>query len=68
MSLFIRHAICREIFLIFRDINDYPVLYTAIIENIDIFITGGKDFLGVEVEMPEIMTPGEFLERHLSNS
>ena len=51
-----------------RDINDYPVLYTAIIENIDIFITGDKDFLGVEVEMPEIMTPGEFLERHLSNS
>lgn len=28
-----------------RDINDYPVLYTAIIENIDIFITGDKDFL-----------------------
>ena len=51
-----------------RDINDYPVLYTAIIENKDIFITGDKDFLGVEVEMPEIMTPGEFLERHLSNS
>lgn len=46
-----------------RDINDYPVLYTAIIENIDIFITGDKDFLDVEIEMPEIMTPGEFLER-----
>ena len=48
-----------------RVINDYPVLYTAIIENIDSFITGDKDFLGVDVEMPEIMTPGEFLERHI---
>lgn len=48
--------------------NDYPVLYAAINENIDIFITGDKDFLSVAVEMPEIMTPGEFLERHILNS
>ena len=27
-----------------RDINDYPVLYTAITENVDILITGDKDF------------------------
>ena len=46
-----------------RDINDYPALYTAIIENIDIFITGDKDLLGVDIGMPEIMTPGEFLEK-----
>ena len=26
-----------------RDIKDYPVLYTAIIENVDILITGDKD-------------------------
>lgn len=51
-----------------RDINDHPVLYTAIIENIDIFITGDKDFLDVEIEMPEIMTPREFLERVIKNS
>ncbi len=50
-----------------RDINDYPVLYTAIIENVDIFITGDKDFLDVEIEMPEIMTPVEFLERVIKN-
>lgn len=46
-----------------RDKNDYPVLYTAIIENIDIFITGDKDFLDVNVEIPEIMTPTDFVER-----
>lgn len=48
-----------------RDINDYPVLYSAIIENIDIFITGDKDFLDVEVEMPEIMTPADFFGRFI---
>lgn len=49
-----------------RDINDYPVLYTAIMENIDIFITGDKDFLDVDIEMPEIMTPADFTERFIS--
>ncbi len=48
-----------------RDKNDYPVLYTAIIENIDIFITGDKDFLDINVEMPEIMTPADFIERFI---
>ena len=50
-----------------RDVNDYPVLYTAIIENIDIFITGDKDFSDVNIEMPEIMTPMEFMEKYISN-
>lgn len=27
-----------------RDIKDYPVLYTAIIEDVDILVTGDKDF------------------------
>ena len=28
-----------------RDIDDYIILHTAIIEDIDVFITGDKDFL-----------------------
>jgi len=47
-----------------RDINDYPVLYSAIIEDVDIFITGDNDFDNVEIEKPEIITPSEFLERY----
>ena len=43
-----------------RDKNDYPVLYTAIVENIDIFITGDKDFLVLDVDMPEIVTRRNF--------
>ena len=45
-----------------RDIKDYPVLYTAIIEDVDILITGDKDFKDIDIEKPEIMTPTEFME------
>lgn len=48
-----------------RDRNDYPVLYTAIIENVDIFITGDKDFLDVDIEIPKIMTPADFIEKFI---
>ena len=45
-----------------RDINDYPVLYSAIISNVDILITGDLDFKNVDIEHPEIMTPREYIE------
>lgn len=48
-----------------RDKNDYPVLYTAIIENIDILITGDKDFLDIDIDLPEIMTPADYIERFI---
>lgn len=48
-----------------RDAKDYPVLYTAIMEDVDIFVTGDKDFCNVDVEKPEILTPGEFVEKYL---
>lgn len=48
-----------------RDIKDYPVLYTAIIEDVDILITGDKDFKDIDIEKPEIMTPTEFMEFYL---
>ena len=47
-----------------RDINDYPVLYTAIIDDVDILITGDKDFLSIDIEKPEILTPAQFLEKY----
>ena len=49
-----------------RDEKDYPVLYTAIKENVDILITGDKDFAEVAVEHPEIMTPAEFIARYVT--
>lgn len=47
-----------------RDECDYIILHTAIIENVDILITGDKDFKDVDVEYPEILTPREFLEKY----
>ena len=48
-----------------RDTKDYPVLYTAIIENVDILITGDKDFTDIEIEKPEIITPKDFITKYL---
>lgn len=47
-----------------RDINDSPILATAIMEGIDVFVTGDKDFLVLHVDMPEIVTIVEFLKQY----
>ncbi len=48
-----------------RDPKDYPVLYTAIAEGVDVLITGDKDFAEVEIDHPAIMTPAEFIAAYL---
>jgi len=46
-----------------RDVKDIPILATAILEDIDVFITGDKDFLALEdVKKPRIMIMNAFLE------
>ena len=47
-----------------RDDKDYMVLHTAIIADVDILITGDKDFNDIEIERPEIVTPKEFLDMY----
>ena len=47
-----------------RDKDDYIILHTAIIENVDVFITGDKDFNDVDISKPEIMNTTEFLEKY----
>lgn len=46
-----------------RDPKDYPVLYTAMIENVDVLLTGDSDFKDTDIAHPEIVTPKEFLEK-----
>lgn len=48
-----------------RDVKDYPVLYTAIIEDIDILITGDRDFEDIIIDKPLIMTPKEFSDKYI---
>lgn len=47
-----------------RDKDDYIILHTAIIEDIDVFITGDKDFDNIDIEKPEILNTSEFLDKY----
>ena len=51
-------------FPMIRDDMDTPILATAILEDVDILITGDKDFSNIEMERPEILTPAEFSEHY----
>jgi len=46
-----------------RDKVDLPILATAILGEVDIIITGDKDFFDIKIEKCKIMTPEEFVER-----
>lgn len=48
-----------------RDMKDYPVLYTAMLENMDILITGDSDFNDLEIDRPEIMTLADYRDRYM---
>ncbi|MDR0858002.1 MAG: putative toxin-antitoxin system toxin component, PIN family [Oscillospiraceae bacterium] len=47
-----------------RDKKDLPILVSAIIENVDILISGDKDFIAVNVERPEILTSKSFVDKY----
>jgi putative PIN family toxin of toxin-antitoxin system len=49
-----------------RDAKDLPVLVSAIMENVDILISGDKDFADIDIEHPEILTPAQFLTKYAS--
>ena len=46
-----------------RDPKDYPVIYTAILENVDILVTGDHDFFDININHPEILSPADFLSQ-----
>lgn len=48
-----------------RDEKDSPILATAILEKVDLFITGDRDFLVLDIENPKILTMTEFLDEYL---
>lgn len=47
-----------------RDKKDYPVLYSAVVDDIDLLISGDKDFADIDIEKPEILTPAQFLKKY----
>lgn len=47
-----------------RDMKDYPVVYSAVLDQTDVLISGDKDITSVEIETPEIMTIAEFMDKY----
>jgi len=50
---------------VIKDISDAPILYSAIIESIDVLITGDKDFDNVTVDKPVIMTVADYEREYM---
>ena len=46
-----------------RDVNDRPILRSALEAHADLFMTGDKDFLESSITDPRIISVAEFLER-----
>ena len=44
-----------------RDVNDRPIMRSAVAARADIVLTGDKDFLESGITRPQIMTAAEFL-------
>lgn len=47
-----------------RDPTDYSLLYSAMLADADVLVTGNKDFGDIEVDRPEILTPTERVDRY----
>lgn len=45
-----------------RDAKDQPILNAAIVSDVDMILTGDKDFLSLDMERPKCMTAAQFLE------
>ena len=61
---FTPHILPKHMFFNIRDPKDEKILYSAITADVDILITGDKDFLELEIARPEILTPSEFMEQY----
>jgi len=48
-----------------RDKTDYPILASAIIADVDVFVTGDKGFCGLDLKRPKITTISDFVEEYL---
>ncbi len=47
-----------------RDPKDQPILNAAMLANVDLLITGDKDFLSLDLEQPLCLTAAQFLENY----
>ena len=45
-----------------RDANDLPILASAIMGDVDLLLTGDKDFGAIGVKRPAILSPAKFMK------
>ncbi len=45
-----------------RDINDLPILASAILSDADILLTGDKDFDEIKIKKPLVLSPSRYYE------
>ena len=48
-----------------RDITDMPLLACAVESQVDLLITGDKDFDGIVIEKPQIISPRQYINEYL---
>ena len=48
-----------------RDAKDQPILNAAIVEDVDIILTGDKDFLSLGLDRPECLSVADFYEKFM---
>ena len=48
-----------------RDEKDKPILAAAIVSDVDMIITGDKDFLETDIERPQIISHLDFWDKYL---
>ena len=57
----------REPSKLISDPKDAPILNAAILEDVDIVISGDRHFLSLGLERPEVLTAAQYLERMGAN-
>jgi len=48
-----------------KDVNDLPILASAIKGDADLLMTGDKDFIAVDLDRPSILSPAKFMELYI---
>lgn len=55
---------CEKSDVAMRDAKDQPILNVAISADIDVILTGDKDFLSLRLERPKCMTASDYLSTY----
>jgi len=57
-------ALPKHDLFVIHDPDDEKILYSAIMADVDVLVTGDKHYDIVEIERPEILSPLEFLAKY----